>query len=59
MLLPASSSLVHVPQQIAALEVLVGVDDGLELGGRHDAVVARPFQLRLVQVFEHAVSSVR
>ena len=44
----------EVLEQEAALEVLVGVDDGLELSRRHDAVVLGPFDLLLVYVLEDA-----
>lgn len=55
--IPPSLLLIHIPEQVAAFEVLVGVHDGLELRGRHDAVVPRPFQFRLVEVFKHAVTT--
>jgi len=50
--------LVHVLQQEASLEVLVGVNDGLELCGRHNALVLGSLNLVLVHKLEYAGRSV-
>lgn len=40
-------------QQVTSFEVLVGVDNCLELVGRHNTLVLGLFDLCLVQVFKH------
>lgn len=46
---------VHILQQIAPLEVLVGVHDGLKLRCRHNAFVLGPFDLGFVKMFKHTL----
>jgi hypothetical protein len=42
-------------QQIAPLEVLVGVDNGLQLGGGQDVLVLGALDLVLMYVLEYTV----
>jgi hypothetical protein len=43
----------QVFQQVAALKVLVGMDEGLELVCRHDALVLGFLDFGLVEVLKH------
>ena len=48
----------EILEHIAALEVFVGVYDGLKLGDRHDTLVLGLFDFILVYVFEDATPAV-
>lgn len=48
--------LAKILQQVTALEILVGMDDGIELVRRHDALVLCLLDLGLVYVLEDAAS---
>lgn len=49
--------LAEVFQQVAPFKVLVGMHNGFQLVGRHDAFILGLFDLGLMQVVKHAESS--